>query len=191
MASKESALAASLPIKAGQVAAESAADDEPAALIASLFDQYQPALFGYLCRLVGAREWAEELTQETYLRAFNARDRLASIINRRAWLYRIATNVALNAIKRRRRFAWLPWAAADERARGQDTTERIAEHNAVERALDALSTEYRVPLLLYSHYGFSVQEVAEALSLSEGAVKTRLYRAREMFRQAYAQEVRG
>jgi RNA polymerase sigma-70 factor (ECF subfamily) len=163
--------------------------DDPSALVASLFDQYQPALFGYLCRLVGAREWAEELTQETYLRAFSARDRLPEVENRRAWLYRIATNVALNALKRQRRFAWLPWqGGANDPVLERNVAERVAERNSVEKALAALPADYRAPLLLYTHYGFSVREIAEALNLREGAVKTRLYRAREMFRQAYVHE---
>jgi RNA polymerase sigma-70 factor (ECF subfamily) len=53
-----------------------------------------------------------------------------------------------------------------------------------------LPVRYRAPLLLYSHYGFSVREVAEVLEISEGAVKTRLHRAREAFRRLYA-EVAG
>jgi RNA polymerase sigma-70 factor (ECF subfamily) len=165
--------------------------DDLSALVESLFDQYQPALFGYLYRLVGTREWAEELVQETYLRAFTARARLPGVQNHRAWLYRIATNVALNALKRQRRFSWLPWqAGVHDSAHERDAAERVAERNLVERALTALPPEYRAPLLLYSHYGFSVREVADALNLKEGAVKTRLYRAREMFRQAYQYEDR-
>jgi DNA-directed RNA polymerase specialized sigma24 family protein len=48
-----------------------------------------------------------------------------------------------------------------------------------------VTTPYRAPLLLYCHYGWSVGEVAAALGINEGAARTRVYRAREMFRQAY------
>jgi RNA polymerase sigma-70 factor (ECF subfamily) len=61
------------------------------------------------------------------------------------------------------------------------------EHDAVERALGALSEEYRAPLLLFGHYGFHVAEIADMLGISEGAVKTRVYRAKEMFIRAYRQ----
>jgi RNA polymerase sigma-70 factor (ECF subfamily) len=159
---------------------------DPAALVAGLFEQYQAPVFAYLYRLVGDREWAHDLSQETFLQLFHTRHRLPEVENRRAWVYRIATNLALNALKRSRRFAWLPWCQADDlQVHGPDPAERVDEHATLERALAELPADYRAPLLLYSHYGFSVREVARALNVSEGAVKTRLFRAREMFRQAY------
>jgi RNA polymerase sigma-70 factor (ECF subfamily) len=159
---------------------------EPEALVADLFEQYQAPVFAYLYRLVGDREWAHDLSQETFLQLFRNRHRLPEVENRRAWVYRIATNLALNALKRSRRFAWLPWRQADDlQMHAPDPAERVDEHAALERALAELPADYRAPLLLYSHYGFSVREVARALDVSEGAVKTRLFRAREMFRQAY------
>ena len=138
---------------------------------------------------MGEREWAEELTQEVFLRVFNAREQLPGVRNRRAWVYRVATNVCFNALKRRRRFAWLPWHAAQFLTlQAVDAAEQIGRRDAVEMALAALSPKYRAPLLLFTHYGFGIGEVAEILAISEGAVKTRIYRAREMFRKAYARE---
>jgi len=155
-------------------------------LVADLFEQYHAAVFAYLYRLVGDREWAHDLSQETFLRLLRARHRLTQVENRRAWVYRIATNVAFNALKRQHRFAWLPWHSSDGLSlAGPDPSEPADLHVAVERAVAQLSPQYRAPLLLHSHYGFSVREVAEALGISEGAVKTRLHRAREMFRQVY------
>ncbi|MBC7240335.1 MAG: RNA polymerase sigma factor, partial [Chloroflexi bacterium] len=57
--------------------------------------------------------------------------------------------------------------------------------DAVQEALLRLSPEYRVPLILYSVQGYSTAEIAEMLGISAGAVKTRLYRAREAFRRIY------
>lgn len=159
---------------------------DPTILVADLFEQYQRVVFAYLYRLVGDSEWAHDLTQETFLRLFRARHRLPQVENRRAWVYRIATNVAFNALKRRRRFAWLPWRSTDSlHLAAPDPAEQADRRVAVERALAELPPHYRAPLLLHSHYGFSVREVAEALDISQGAVKVRLYRAREMFRQVY------
>jgi len=158
-------------------------------LVVDLFEQYHTAIFAYLYRLVGDREWAHDLTQETFLRLFHARGRLPQVKNRRAWIYRIASNLAFNALKRQRRFAWLPWRNTDvAHLMAPDPTEASDQNLAVERALAQLPPGYRAPLLLHSHYGFSVQEVAQALNISQGAVKTRLYRAREMFRQVYEGE---
>lgn len=155
-------------------------------LVADLFEQYHIPVFAYLYRLVGDREWAHDLSQETFLRLFRARHRLPQVENQRAWVYRIATNVAFNALKRQRRFTWLPWRKADaSHLTGPDPTEQTDRRLAVEQALAELPPHYRSPLLLHSHYGFSVREVAEALDISQEAVKTRLYRAREMFRRAY------
>jgi RNA polymerase sigma-70 factor (ECF subfamily) len=157
-----------------------------AILVADLFEQYQRVVFAYLYRLVDDWEWAQDLTQETFLRLFRARHRLPQVENRRAWIYRIATNVALNALKRRRRFAWLPWRNTDAvYLAAPDPAEQADRRVAVEWALAELPPHYRAALLLHSHYGFSVREVAEALDISQGAVKIRLYRAREMFRQVY------
>jgi len=159
---------------------------EPASLVADLFEQYQTPVFAYLVRLVGDREWARDLSQETFLRLFRARHRLVQVENRRAWVYRIATNLAFNALKRQRRFAWLPWRGPEAGHLSEpDPAEGSDRLMAVEQALAALPPHYRAPLLLHSHDGFSVREVAEALNISQGAVKTRLYRAREMFRQVY------
>lgn len=155
-----------------------------------LFERYHVELFAYLLRLVNDREMAQDLVQETFLNAWRARRRSGAIQNPRAWLYRIATNLALNAVKRRRRFAWLPWFAVKETLpTHQATADECGTRDAVETALRALPVTYRAPLLLYAQYGFSVAEVAETLGISAGAVKTRLYRARELFRQAYAREV--
>jgi RNA polymerase sigma-70 factor (ECF subfamily) len=155
-------------------------------LVADLFEQYHAAIFAYLYRVVGERELACDLCQETFLRVLRAHGRLRRVDNRRAWLYRIATNVAFNDLKRRRRFVWLPWRNVDGVAvPAPDPGEQTDRLDAVERVLAQLPMHYRAPLLLYSHYGFSVREVAEVLEISEGAVKTRLYRAREAFRRLY------
>lgn len=160
--------------------------DDGALLVAQLFDHYSDAIFAYLYRLLGSREAAEELAQETFLRAFNARQRLAQAVNQRAWLYRVATNAAFDALRRQRRFAWLPWNALDDlHATHQDVAEAANQRDAVEKALLALPVGYRAPLLLHSYDGLSVLEVADALGISEGAVKMRLRRAREMFKRAY------
>ncbi len=165
--------------------------DDARALVAELFDCHHSAIFAYLYRLCGAREWAEDLLQETFLRAFNARQRLPHVANRRAWLYRIATNVAFTALRRQRRFIWLPWRHTDDPALSRpDAGEQVGRGNAVERALATLPPDQRALLLLHNHHGFSMSELAEALAIREGAVRTRLCRARERFRRAYEREER-
>jgi len=158
--------------------------------VLDLFETYHESIFAYLYRLLGDAEWAHDLTQDTFLRLFETRERLSGVENQRAWTYRIASNMALNALKRRRRFRWLPWRDDDVlQGEGQliqtNVVGAVEVEHEVSQALSAMTPDYRAPLLLYSQFDFSVREVAAVLGLSEGAVKTRLFRAREMFREAY------
>ncbi|MEM7111525.1 MAG: RNA polymerase sigma factor [Chloroflexota bacterium] len=165
------------------------ATDKLELLVVRLFEQHQTAVFAYLYRLVEERELAHDLTQETFLRLFDTRERLPNIENQRAWIYRIATNLALTALKRRRRFAWLPWRKEESGLVMTDSTEPVAQRLLIEQTLSQLSPTYRIPLLLYSRDGFSVREIANVLQISEGAVKNRLYRARQAFRALFEEEV--
>ncbi len=154
--------------------------------VTGLFDRYHRELYGYLAKMLRDRELAEDLLQETFLRAFRARQQLSRIENPRAWLYRIATNLALDAIKRRRRFAWLPWnTMGEDKGCGGDIGEAVSTNIAVGQALAQMPPADRSLLLLYDHFGFSVRELAPQLRTSEGAMRTRLYRAHVLFRSKY------
>ncbi len=178
------------PHKSAEIAAASAAEDDLGAAVETLVRRYQAPLFGYLYHLLGEREWAEEVTQDTFLRAFQARRQIPEIANRRAWLYRIATNLAHDAWKRRHRFAWLPWHEVDGLGMRQpDVAEQAERRSALVHALASLPFDCRAPLLMRLHHGLSLAEVAQALGISEDAAAKRLYRARERFRRVYRQEL--
>ncbi len=163
--------------------------DEQAREVAELFEQHRGAIYAYLVRLSRDSQMAEELTQDTFLKVYQARAKLSGVQNRRAWIFRIATNTCLTALKRQRRFRWLPWEAAESLPHPtRDDPEQVGQRDAVERALAGMSEDYRAALLLFSYHGFRVAEVAEVLGISEGAVKTRVYRAKEMFLRAYRRE---
>jgi RNA polymerase sigma-70 factor, ECF subfamily len=163
--------------------------DEQARRVAELFEQHRAAVYAYVARLARDSHLAEEIAQETFLKVHQARGQLSGIENPRAWIFRIATNTCLTALKRNRRFRWLPWEAAENvQSHGRDEPGQVGERDAIEQALNALSQEYRAPLLLFSYHGFSVGDIAEVLGISEGAVKTRVYRAKEMFLRAYRQD---
>ena len=157
--------------------------------VAALFEQYHGAIFAYLFRLLNDRERAHELTQDVFLQLLQHRAKLADVENKRAWLYRIASNLAFNALKRQRRFVWLPWRQEDTfygQTPGPET--QVGVESAIAQALRQLPPNYRAPLLLYSRYDFTVREIALVLDISEGAVKNRLWRAREMFREVYERD---
>jgi len=156
-----------------------------------LFLTHQTPILNYLYRFVGDVGRAEELAQETFIKAYRALTRLPADANERAWLYRIATNTARDWNRRRRLIQWLPLLNRDNDSLSKgDPAGQIVEAEAVQRALASLPVIYREPLLLYSMQGFSTAEIADILGLSQSAVKVRLFRARELFRGVYQGESR-
>ena len=133
---------------------------------------------------------AQELTQETFIRAYRALLRGVRWDNPRAWLYRVASRLATDDYRRRRLLQWQPLLDIDpDPSPGVDVC--VAEQGSVHRALAALPPKYCIPLVLYASEGYSVNEVGGLLSLSPSAVKMRLCRAREMFRRAYQNGEQG
>jgi RNA polymerase sigma-70 factor (ECF subfamily) len=141
--------------------------------------------------LTGDLARAQELTQETFLRAYRALSKGTRWDNPRAWLYRVASRLATDDYRRRRLLQWLPlWSVDREERTGESVEMATIERLAVQAALETLSPKYRIPLVLYVYEECTVAEVAETLGLSVSAVKMRLSRGREMFRRAYQQQER-
>jgi RNA polymerase sigma-70 factor (ECF subfamily) len=156
------------------------------AAFATLFEYYRGPIVGYLRRLVGDREVAEDLAQDTFLKAYRAIERTNEELNFRAWLYRIATNTALSYHRRQRILQWLPFSPGLREPSGEARLgERLGEEELVESALRRLKPEHASLLLLRHHQGMSLEEMAATLGVSAGVAKSRLYRARESFVRAY------
>lgn len=154
-----------------------------------LFREYHSEIYVYLYRFAGDERQAEDLAQDAFVKAYRALARLPEEANARAWLYRIATNTALDWHRRRRLISWLPLFERDHHpAVCSSFAESSLEGVAVQQALAHVPPRYRVPLVLYACQGLSTQEIADVLQISRGAVKTRLYRAREKFRRLYTLE---
>jgi RNA polymerase sigma-70 factor (ECF subfamily) len=156
------------------------------AAVERLYEAYRRPILAHLTRLVSDREVAEDLCQETFLKAlrgWEARDPAASAS---AWLYRIATNTAYDYLRRRRRIHFIRLNDFDQPLGSEYAIEsQLDEGEPVQRALAQLPPIYRLPLVLHSLEGRSTQEIANALGCSTSAVKTRLFRARARFRQLY------
>jgi len=78
-----------------------------------IYDEYKTPIYNYVYHLVGDREQADDLTQDTFLKAFRALPKMDANLKLSAWLYRIATNTAYDALRRRKLIAWLPWQDLD------------------------------------------------------------------------------
>jgi RNA polymerase sigma-70 factor (ECF subfamily) len=155
-----------------------------------LLRAYQRPLTGYLCNLLGDDEQGKELAQETFLRAYRALARGLEVEHPKAWLYRIATNVANDHFRRARLVRWFPIQQVENEPAlcMPDSTDCIADQLLVRSALARLSLDYRMPLVLHLCEGLSTVEIAEVLNISQGAVKMRLSRAREQFRRALQEQ---
>lgn len=153
-----------------------------------VFDRHVETVYGYLCRRVG-RMSAEELTSETFARAFDGRERFSGE-DALPWLYGIASNLIRHHVRAERR-----QLAAYARAASQGETDRVdddaegrvdavAMMPALAEALRRLRPDERDVLLMHAWQGLSYREIADALGIAVGTVGSRLTRARANVREA-------
>jgi len=157
------------------------------AAFTALFEQFHVPILNYLTRMVGDREVAEDLAQDTFIKAYNALPATRADLLVKPWLYRIATNTAISHHRRRKIIQWLPFAGGDEALYpSSESVERgVLDRFDVERALAKLPKHYAAVLLLRHYQGLSLAETATALDITENAAKLRLFRARKAFAAAY------
>ncbi len=152
----------------------------------AIFQDYHDRIRRYLLGMVQDSAEAEDLTQETFLRAYARRESLRDPNAVRGWLYRIATHVAFDRL--RQRVPQVPLDDADRARRlpaappGPPSALEISERGetsaCVQRCLDFLSDRYRAVILLHEAHSLTAVEIAELLGESPGAIKIRLRRAR-------------
>ncbi|MCX5762328.1 MAG: sigma-70 family RNA polymerase sigma factor [Gemmatimonadetes bacterium] len=157
--------------------------------IERLFTTYHAALVRYLTRRLGDRDWAEEIAQETFVRAL----RQEQLVNERSWLFAVASNLvrdeARKDIRRRKHLALLASEMQDAHVEGPDTAmERALDAGDARRALDALAERDRQALLLREE-GLDYPEIAEILGIAVGSVGTTLSRARRRLAEMYEAQV--
>jgi RNA polymerase sigma-70 factor (ECF subfamily) len=150
-----------------------------------LFRTYHDPLVRYLTRRLGDRDWAEEVAQETFVRALRQSD----LQNERAWLFAVATNLVRDEARkdaRRRRHLELLTEEAKAESVIEPTSdiERAEERALARKAIEALTERDREALLMREE-GLDYNEIAEALELSVASVGTTLSRARRRLVEAY------
>jgi RNA polymerase sigma-70 factor (ECF subfamily) len=163
-------------------------------------EPYRARIERYVRSLVRNRTEAEDLTQEALLRAHEQLGQLRDVSALGVWLYKIATRVCYDHLRKARFEAngEVPRAELDEErpeeripAGGPDA-EWFADNAAMstcgERLLDTLPDQYRAVLLLHDMQGLTSVEIATLLACTPGSVKIRLHRARQRFREALERE---
>ncbi len=156
------------------------------AAFSAIFERFQTPIVNYMYRVVGDWDVANDLAQDTFLKAYSALPRTDDNLQISPWLYRIATNTALDSLRRRKRITWVPFNVEMEPpAPHSDPAPHHAESDAIQAALAQVPADQRSCLVLNMHQGMSYKEIADTLGISVNLVAVRIYRGREKFIEAY------
>ena len=164
-----------------------------------LIARFQSRVFGVAVRIVGQRQDAEDVTQQTFLSLIEHIDSFRGESSVATWILRIAANHALKVLRKRRGLPTVAWDESTDEdsystlphpefiARWSATPETLVQQaevrEQIESALTTLEEKYRIVFVLRDIEGLSVRETAESLELTEATVKVRLLRARLMIRE--------
>jgi RNA polymerase sigma-70 factor, ECF subfamily len=153
-----------------------------------LVERHRDVVFRVVARLVADDGEAEDLTQDTFLRAFHRLERYRGVAPFRSWLLRIAHNTAVTYVTQSGRFATHPLDAAGDEVAGAveagspaDHLERRERRQRLDKKLKGLGRTHRTVLVLRDIEGLSYEEIARITASPVGSVKGRLHRARSEF----------
>ncbi len=157
----------------------------------TLVTEYEKGVYAIAQRMTGNPEDAADMTQETFIKAYNSLQSFRGDSKFSVWLYRIASNVCLDFLRSRSRKPAVSLSVEDDE--GEETELDIADESqspelllergltrdAVRRGLQALPPDYKQILLLREIQGLSYEEIADVLQIEVGTVKSRIFRARK------------
>jgi RNA polymerase sigma-70 factor (ECF subfamily) len=157
---------------------------------AEIVDRYKDSLVNYLTHLVRSRDRAEELAQDAFVRLYRNAANYREREKLGPYLFRIATNQTVSEIRRERRWNLLMprlHASTNSHVLPPDANLITTEiQRQVVAALQRLPVKYRAPLVLFEMEEWSYDEIAAALEVRTGTVKSRISRARELMRRQLA-----
>jgi RNA polymerase sigma-70 factor (ECF subfamily) len=180
------------------------AGDEDA--FAELVSRYRNQITSYIYRIINDYDGAVDLAQETFVRVYRAAARYQTTHAFSTYIYRIATNLAISELrkrKRRRLVSLTGLVVADDGGEERDfdapdgrplqdvSLVELEKRTAVQRAISTLPEKYRAPLVLRDVEGKSYDEIAQILRTSEGTVKSRINRARNFLRDKMRTYIQG
>ena len=169
--------------------------------------QHAPQLFSTAMRMTRNRSDAEDLVQETFIKAWRSFATYQQGTNLRAWLFRIMTNTYINKYNAQQRkptetelddveelFLYKRLGAVDQSQLSQSAEDQMLSlftDDEVKKALEELPDQFRIPVLMSDVEGFSYKEIAEILEIPLGTVMSRLHRGRKAMQKMlyeYAKE---
>jgi len=162
--------------------------------------EHMSSLYSAALRMTRNPADAEDLVQETYLKAYRAFASFEEGTNLKAWLYRILTNTFINSYRSKRRrpeqselddvedlYLYRRLGGLEAAAAGRSAEEEVLDHftdTEVKAALEALPDQFRIAVLLADVEGFSYKEIAEIVDVPIGTVMSRLHRGRKALQKA-------
>ena len=155
-----------------------------------LVTAYEKNVYNLALRMVGDPDDAADITQETFIKAYRALGSFRGDSKFSSWVYRIASNVCLDFLRSRSRRAQVPLSFENEDAEGEIELPDMSQNpekvlmkklsmEAVRRGMEKLPPKQRQILVLRELCGLSYAELAQTLSVEEGTVKSRIFRARK------------
>jgi RNA polymerase sigma-70 factor (ECF subfamily) len=162
-----------------------------------LVSRYQGKLINYINTLVHDYDVSVDLAQETFIRVFRYADRYRGDYQFSTWVYRIATNLAIDELRRRERKGRFslrqmiglfekdgrPLPIPDARPSPERTLDGKERLQRLQTAVDSLPPKYRLPFLLKEVEDLSYEEICRVLQISMGTVKSRIHRAKMLLRE--------
>jgi RNA polymerase sigma-70 factor (ECF subfamily) len=163
-----------------------------------LTSQYYRKVYNFAYRSTGNPEDASDIAQEALLRAFLSLPEFRGDSSFQTWLMRITQNACLDELRKRKRRKVTSldeplemddgemdrqWAVADAAESPEQALERLENQRAIQESINRLDEEYRVVVVMRDILGYSYQEIAEALGINLGTVKSRLNRARNALKE--------
>lgn len=170
-----------------------AGDASPAA---EIFDRYSARIYNFTFRFLRNSEAAEDATQEVFLKMLKHARQFHGDAKLSTWLFSIAANLCRDYLRKADNKAKEPEETLVSLPAATDTSpewnlERRQNETRVQRALGLLTPEQREAILLSRYQGLSYAEIAQIAGCSEGAVKTRVFRAMETLKKALTGEAGG
>ncbi len=167
-----------------------------------LLDRYQRPVFSLVYRMVRDRELAEDLAQETFVKVFNRLDRYNPKYKFSSWIFKIASNLAIDTLRRREPVTVSMDGSRNAKTADESESTRLSVASTdenpeelleakqlgaeIEQAIGKLRPEYRTAILLRHVEGRPYEEIAEIMDAPLGTVKTHIHRARAELREMLA-----
>jgi len=168
-----------------------------------LVQKFRRQLIGFMYRMTHSQPIAEELAQEVFLRVYRSRESYSAEAKFTTWMYRIATNLALNHLRDTKTERIEVSVSLDEPDDETGRTPDVADHGltaeqdllrrerlaAIRKEVEALPERQRMAVLMHKYQGMDYKEISKVLKLSESATKSLLFRAYETLRETLKQFV--